>query len=216
MAIENFIQYKNVPLQQNPAFEGIFKKFLEQQKFTHILEIGTGSGGFTLFLRDTLPDAKILTFDIEYRPTYEVLKKNNIDVRLGQIFSEDIKNTDYNICYNKVDANTVNNSKVPEVIEQEVKDFLALPGKKLILCDGGHKVGEFNCLSRYLKKGDFIMAHDYADTYDRFMTFLKGKYWDWCEIEEKYIAKASEENSLVFFNQIVFETIAWVCKTKLS
>jgi SAM-dependent methyltransferase len=215
MAIENFISYKDLPLQQSPSFKSVFQDFLPKQNFTHILEIGTGSGGFTLFLRDTLPNAKILTFDISYRDTYQVLKANNVNVRVSQVFNEAINGTDWDICYKKIDADTVNALPVPEIIDNEVIEFLKQPGTKLILCDGGHKVGEFNCLARYLNKGDFIMAHDYADTYDRYDTFLKGRYWDWCEIEEKYIAKSSEENNLVFYNQIVFEPIAWVCKTKL-
>lgn len=215
MPIQNFINYKGIPLQQSPSYTEIFKNFLTKQQFTHILEIGTGSGGFTMFLRDTLPFTKILTFDIEPKPDHDKLKAKSVDVRISQVFDEAINNTDWDICYKQVDAETINNSVTPKLIDQSVVSFLSEPGKKLILCDGGHKVGEFNCLAPYLKKGDFIMAHDYADTYDRYDTFLKGKYWDWCEIEEKYIAKVSEENNLVFYNQIVFEPIAWVCKTKL-
>jgi len=216
MAIESHITYKDIPLQQNPNFDPVFKKFLTQQNFTHIFEVGTGKGGFTLFLRDILPNAKILTYDVEYRLTYETLKQNNIDIRLGNIFDENINNTDWDICYKQIEADTVNNSPAPKLIDEYAIQFLKEPGKKLILCDGGHKVGEFNCLASLLNPGDFIMAHDYADTYDRYSTFLKGTYWDWCEIEEKYISKASEENNLVFYNQIIFETIAWVCKTKMN
>jgi len=65
-----------------------------------------------------------------------------------------------------------------------------------------------------LKPGDFIMAHDYADTYDRFCTEIKGKFWDWCEIEEKYIASSVKENGLLQYNPYLFETVAWTCKYK--
>ena len=216
MSVANYILYKGIPLQQNPSYEAVFKDFLLKQNFTHILEIGTGEGGFTLFLRDTLPNVKILSYDLVYRAAHESLKQANIDVHIAQAFDKNIDNTDWDICYKQIDVNTVNASPVPELVDSFAKQFLAEPGKKLILCDGGHKVGEFNCLARYLNRSDFIMAHDYAYTYDQFTTSIKDKFWDWCEIEEKYISKSSEENNLVFYNQLVFETVAWVCKTRLA
>jgi len=214
MAIDNYIFYKGIPLQQNPNYIDIFTSFLKEQRFTHILEIGTGSGGFTLFLKDTLPDAKILTFDVVKRDTYDFLNSNGINARVSDIFSAEVNNTDWNICYNQIDVTTVENLPIPKLLDIETRDFLNEPGKKLILCDGGHKVEEFRCLAPFLNAGDFIMAHDYAESYDKFSTEIKGKIWDWCEIEEKYIDRACKENGLVFYQQPIFELIAWVCKTK--
>jgi hypothetical protein len=215
MAIDNYIFYKGIPLQQNPGYIDVFNSFLNRERFSHILEIGTGEGGFTLYLRDTLPDAKILTYDVVKRSTYDFLIANNINARVANIFSDDINNTDWNICYDQVDAETANNLPPPKLLDIEARQFLNEPGKKLILCDGGHKVGEFKCLAPFLNDGDIIMAHDYVETYDKFTTEVKGKYWDWCEIEEKYIIDACAQNNLQDCNRSIFELVAWVCKRKV-
>lgn len=49
-----------------------------------------------------------------------------------------------------------------------VESFIKREGTTLILCDGGSKINEFNILSKYLKSGDIIMAHDYVDTKENF------------------------------------------------
>jgi len=213
--MDNYITYKGIPLQQNPNTFNVFKAFLEQQNFTHILEIGTGCGGFTLFLKDTLPSAEILTYDVGDRGGYNLLLTTGVRARIGNAFNEDINNIDYDFCGKRVNADEADKIKSPVVTDNELLDFLKQPGKKLILCDGGHKIGEFRCLAEYLTPGDFIMAHDYAESLELFETDIKGKYWDWCEIEEKYITKACKENNLKFYNQNTFKQIGWVCKIKL-
>ena len=40
--------------------------------------------------------------------------------------------------------------------------------------------------------------------------------WNWCEIEEKYIEKVSEEYNLVHYNKEIFDKVVWVCKQKMS
>jgi len=53
--------------QQVSGFDQAMKAFFTENGFTDIVEIGTGHGGFVTFLRKTLPEAKITTFDIEKR-----------------------------------------------------------------------------------------------------------------------------------------------------
>jgi len=212
--VDGFFRYKNVPVHQSPDCLDVFRAFLLDKRFTHILEIGTGFGGFAMFLKDTLPEVKLVTYDIERRDSYNLLWNHGVDAKLKQVFSEEINLTDHNICYDQLDVNTVNCYPEAKLVDIEARSFLNEPGRKLIICDGGHKVSEFKCLAAFLKPGDFIMAHDYAESYDKFNTDIRNKYWDWCEIEEKYIEEPSKMYGLEFYQQSVFEKIAWVCKRK--
>ena len=85
-----------------------------------------------------------------------------------------------------------------------------------MLCDGGHKIGEFNMIAPFIKVNDFIMAHDYVDTYKNYKENYLNKIWDWCEIEEKYIDQTSKNNNLVHYNKEIFDKVVWVCKQKMS
>jgi hypothetical protein len=198
--ITGHTSYKGLTAQQHDTFKEVFTPFLLQQNFSHVFEVGTAGGGLTLFIRDTLPNARILSFDVVYQRWYEDIKKHNVDIQIRNIFSDDIRNI----------------TSVAKVVDEQALKFLGETGKKLILCDGGNKIGEFNCLSYYMNTGDFIMAHDYSRTWEYHREVLKDKVWDWCEIEEKYIEKSSAINNLVPHMTDEFQGIVWVCKTKVS
>lgn len=200
MTITGHTEYKGYTAQQCRNFTEVFTPFLLEHKFTHVLEIGTAGGGFTSFLRDALPEAKILSFDVYYQPWYEKIRANNIDIQIRNIFNDDIRIW----------------TNVAKVVDPQAIDFLKESGKKLILCDGGNKIGEFNCLSNYMNVGDFIMAHDYAYSHDYFKENVRDKFWNWCEIEEKYIEEHSKLNNLEHYNKDAFQSIVWVCKAKVK
>ena len=42
-----------------------------------------------------------------------------------------------------------------------------LKGKTIVLCDGGDKPREFKTFSKYLKKGDLILGHDFSRNKDK-------------------------------------------------
>jgi Cdc6-like AAA superfamily ATPase len=86
--------------------------------------------------------------------------------------------------------------------------------KVLILCDGVDKCTEFNLFSKYVKVGDFIMAHDYSVSYQYFEDNLKNKKWNWCQITEDDIKDSITKFRLVDYNDINFSQEMWVCKTK--
>lgn len=198
MTITGHTEYKGYTAQQCGNFIEVFTPFLLENKFTHIFEIGTAGGGFTTFLRDTLPESKILSFDVHSQPWYDTIRGYNIDIQIRNIFDENIKKW----------------GQLPKVIDSQALSFLKETGKKLILCDGGNKIGEFNCLSHYMNVGDFIMAHDYSFSHEYFKENVKNKFWNWCEIEEKYIEHYSKLNNLEHYNKEKFQSIVWVCKTK--
>jgi predicted O-methyltransferase YrrM len=187
--------YKGWGAQQNfNAFE-VFHNFIRDVKPKRILEIGTSLGGFTSFLKYTCNKMQIpcdiLTYDIHEKSWYKDLTDMGIDVRIENIFSNEY-----------------------QTLSQEVIDFIRLDGTTIVLCDGGDKVREFNILSDYLKKGDFILGHDYAVNRDVFEESINKKIWNWHELSESDIKNACDRNLLEDYNRTTFESVVWVCKIK--
>jgi cephalosporin hydroxylase len=180
--------------QSHNAYE-IFYEFIKEVKPNQILEIGTALGGFTEFLKIITDElnlkTKILSYDISERPWYYQMIEKGIDVRVENIFNEEW--TDVN---------------------QEVIDFIRQPGTTIVLCDGGWKIGEFKILSKKIKKGDFILAHDYSESIEFFNDNIKDKIWNWCEITDNDIKDSVFENNLKPYKQNEFTQAVWVCKIK--
>ena len=82
------------------------------------------------------------------------------------------------------------------------------------MCDGGSKINEFNLLSKYLKSGDIIMAHDYVDTKENFLKNYKNKIWNLREIGDEHIKNTCEKYNLKSYMKETFDKVVWVCKIK--
>jgi cephalosporin hydroxylase len=168
----------------------MFEQFLLNEKFERVFEIGTGMGGLTQFIddfsKDNKIDTEILTVDI--KPVNESLINNNVK------------------CL-QLDVTNVQNLS-------RLDTFLRTNKKLLILCDGGNKPKEFNLFAKYIKVGDFIMAHDYAISYEYFENNIKNKKWDWCLISEGDIVNVCDKFNLIDNTNIDFTKEMWVCKTK--
>lgn len=187
--------YMGHTAQQNPHAYKAFYDFFEITKPARILEIGTAMGGFTMFLRLCCNDLNLNTviksYDINGRQSYDYLRTQNIEINVENIF----------------DGNYTG-------IKQEVINYIQEEGPTIILCDGGNKIAEFNVLSKFLKQGDFILAHDYASTEQHFQTSINGIYWNWLEIQDSDIQQAVELNNLEPYMQDTFDQAVWVCKIK--
>jgi hypothetical protein len=174
----------------------VFYDFIKEVKPKRILEIGTALGGFTTFLKivcDELEyDTNIRTYDINEYPWYSDMKNSGIDVRVENIFTEGFLDMD-----------------------QEVKDYIQQEGITIVLCDGGWKVGEFNLISKYIKSGDFILAHDYAENRIVFEEKINRKVWNWFEISDSDINQSSVENNIEIYKKDTFENVAWTCRKKI-
>jgi cephalosporin hydroxylase len=199
-SITGCTQYKGLSAQQHIDVFRIFREFIADIKPKRVLEIGTAGGGLTLFLRDTLNElglkyTKIKTFDVYEQPWYNILKDNDIEVIIDNIFDQSYLNLE-------------KPEKIIPYIQEE--------GLTLVLCDGGHKIGEFNMIAPYLKTGDFIMAHDYIDTWENYKENYVDKIWNWCEVEDKHIKKISEEFNLIPYNKDKFDKVVWVCRQKIK
>lgn len=189
--VTGFTHYKGFRAAQHGNFTTVFQKFLDEQKFDTIIEIGTLNGGLTRFLKDASPNSRLVSYDVTPQSEHQALIDCGVELKIKNIFGDGYK-----------------------VTEEEAISILNSAGKKLILCDGGNKPAEFNSLSGFMKKGDFIMAHDYSYDRNLYKNEVVDKVWNWCEITEADIANASAENGLVHYNQNEFQTIVWVCKTK--
>lgn len=172
-----------------------FYEFIEQERFERILEIGTAMGGFTHFLNFACTDlgleTEILSYDIHERKEYSRLTDKGVDVCIENMFSSDFKS-----------------------ISDHAYNFITKSGKVLVLCDGGNKINEFNCLSSFIKSGDFIMAHDFAMDKDYFEKEINEKIWLWHEISAKDIKDSMTSEGLEFHNQDIFSQVVWACCKK--
>jgi hypothetical protein len=193
--------YKNIMIQQHEKFEEVFKDFLEKIRPKRILEIGTGTGGFTLYIRETLNsiglyETKIKSFDINPMDLIhrKINELNNIEILKDNLFfGNDYKLVRYDL----------------------IEEFLKNDGVSLVLCDGGNKIKEFNQLAPIIKNGDYIMAHDYVDTKENFIENYLNKIWNWAEITDNDIKYICERENLISHNKEKFDSIVWVCKQKM-
>jgi cephalosporin hydroxylase len=180
--------------QSHNAYQ-VFYDFISEVQPKRILEIGTALGGFTEFLKqitDALGlETKILSYDIAERPWYNQMIEKGIDVRVENIFNDDWSG-----------------------VKQEVSDFIKEDGLTIVLCDGGWKIGEFKVLSKLIKEGDFILAHDYSFSKEVYELEIKDKIWNWCEITESDIEQFVIENNLKSYQADKFSQAVWVCKVK--
>lgn len=192
---DSLSSFDGYPCQQAHQVYELFYNFLNEVKPKRILEIGTASGGFTKFLKivsdENNLNIDIRSYDITELSFYDELIKDGVDVRVENIFLE-------------------NYSDVP----QDIKDFIRKEGVTVVLCDGGSNINEFNLLSKFIKPGDFIMAHDYAYDYSHFKEKIEGVVWNWFEIQEDNITSSCIENNLKPYKRDEFSKAAWVCKVK--
>ena len=199
--IKGWFGYKGVTTMQLPDIHTPFKELFNTIKPQRVLEIGTSSGGLTLMLRDILDDLGLTDCDLrsyDTNPDHDrtILFNSNLnyDFRLKNLFNQPY-------------------SDLCDINGQEVIDYIAEEGPIIVLCDGGCKINEFNILSKFLKPGDIIMAHDYAPTVKYFESH-KNKIWNWCEIFDNDVADACNNNNLIPYMADEFTAVVWLCRKK--
>lgn len=183
--------------QSDRAYE-IFYNFLKEIRPARILEIGTGCGGFTVFLSMACEElglqTKIITYDI-YKPgAYDALIERGVEVNL---------------------ENVLIGAPAWHSVTPYVVDFIQQDGVTLVLCDGAYKPGEFRVLSQYLKSGDLIMAHDFAEDRELFDTKINKKIWNWLEIQFSDIKDVMEQNNIIRYKKDEFQECVWCAGIKL-
>lgn len=137
MAIEEGQREKG--MKQKKGIMKIFDVFFEKEKFDSIIEIGTGSGNFSLYIAKKAKEmeAYFVTFDIV--DINENIK--NQLIQLGAVFyNEDVDKSN------------------------RIENMINTGGRILLLNDGGLKVPQFKKYAPLLKQNDIIMSHDFYET----------------------------------------------------
>lgn len=173
---------------------GVFDWFLREVKPSRVIEIGTWKGYFTSFLKqvsDAGPGFELVSYDTEIFEEQKRCEAEGITIKIENPFTGDY-----------------------DGLKDDVVSFIRKPGITIVLCDDGNKIKEFCCVAKYLKPGDYIMAHDYVDTAENYEQNYKDKIWRSHEICDKDIAITCTDHDLESVNKDVFDKVVWVCKRK--
>lgn len=192
LTISGSWQFAGARISQNelvlPAFRSVLSLFDEPVR---IAELGTYEGGLTWLLHMIAhPHTHIWTFDNKQRVPECLLKMwgpKRIYQRIGDVFAEQ-------------------GDSLIEILEDDKP--------VLLLCDNGNKVREVNMFAPYLKPGDVIMCHDYAETARVFKTEMKDRYWNHCEIRYDQISNTLESNGFMPILRERTLKAAWGCFMK--
>lgn len=135
-----YISKKNpdvkVIMQRSVEDTELLLKLVGKRDPSLIVELGHGSGGFTLAMHEALPKAYIKSFDIRKMPLNEVM--DNVSGRVSFI-NDDV-----------LEGSSV------------VRTYLRWSNRKFLYCDNGNKTQEVLMYARYLNKGDMLGVHDYS------------------------------------------------------
>lgn len=188
--------YKQYRCQQVPTFRRTFERFLHTIKPELIIEIGTGQGGFAIFLNDVIHEQKLncrqLTYDIDNDNNGVILRHNTTANNKIEFYMKDVfTDMDY----------------LTKLIHES--------GTTVVLCDGGNKTKEFQTFAPIIKTYDFIMGHDYAPNLAFFEKYIKGRIWDWFELSGEDVQDAIMQNNLKYFMNDEFSKIVWLCTQKV-
>jgi len=189
--------------QQSLNIVDAFKALFLEKRPGKILEIGSQSGGLTLCLGHILNELNMNNVEIESYDVKDIAGKdyitqkfNNIKFKIENLFSDS---------YLELNATK----------EQYIKDYFNYEKPILVLCDGGSKKNEFNILSKFLRPGDVIMAHDYSPNHQYFTEVTKPSgVWQWHEICDNDVSGCMEAFNLSFYMHEVFKNAAWLCTIK--
>lgn len=200
--IDGGYAYGYLFMSQNKFAEEVFIELLNAIKPSRILEIGTFHGGLTMMLRDIMDnihllDSAIRTYDIHDQEFLKPL----INGRAIEVFTKNLFDAKYH-------------DFADDISKNELYSFIQQQGTTLVLCDGGCKKCEFNLIAPMLKTNDIIMAHDYAPNEEYFNQYIKGKIWDWLEIQDSDINQCVIDHNLQPYLQSTAQKAAWCCKIK--
>ena len=148
--------YKGIPHKQSDSAFSAFDKFFNEQKFDIVIELGSGAGGFSLYLAEKF-GKKFYTFDMINKLDKYSDVKNRL-LKLGAHFYFE----------NVFKSNTLNS-------------IFNMDGRVLLLCDNGDKLEELITFSPKLKSGDVIMAHDYFPTAE---DYYNQTIWKTCALTD--------------------------------
>jgi hypothetical protein len=132
--------------QQNSHVCPVFEMLFDEERFASVLEVGTGCGGFAMWL---------LSMSAKYSFQFET-----IDIT-EPYYSRALKGVfQYQDAMDRRFARSF---------------FSSHPGPRLVLLDNGRKIDEFHLYARYALPGDILMTHDFAPDRHYFRTKTQWK-----------------------------------------
>lgn len=184
--MEHFLRVNGVIAAQTKKIEPAFNKILN--KFSTIIEIGFDRGALSQWLHDNKQsNTKLVSYDISFNN--KLIHNDDIDFRLGDCFDEKII--------------------------KEISALIQLPGKTLVLCDGGNKEREFEVYSSFLKIQDVIMLHDYAHSESDYKLIMDETGWKSpAESRFENIQHIIKTNNLKPYQYDTFKSVLWGSFTK--
>jgi hypothetical protein len=192
------VEYNGLVAQQSAGVFDAFPDALAELRPARVLEVGTGHGGFAVFLRHALNDlglyaTPVVTVDTTDRPGYHAVRGEGVDVRVEQVFSPAYAAT-----------------------APWVGGYVAGPGPTLVLCDGDDRAGEFGALAAALKSGDVIMAHDYAPDAEYLRRHAGATGWRWLEFTDADAAAPAARHGLTAWRQDAMLGAHWLSMRKTA
>jgi cephalosporin hydroxylase len=183
-------------MQQNRYAPMVIDHLLEENMPKVIIELGTRTGGLTSLLGlwaynanqsldDKVEVISVGLFDENYpAPEHKPL----MDIFEVKFMEQDV-----------FDKETI------EFLSKKISD----PSKRcMVFCDAV-KIEEFNLYADFLKRGDIILAHDYAHDEEEFKWIQEKGLWSFCEIRFKNIEESCKKNNLSYLNRDFTKLAAW-------
>lgn len=201
-AVKGWFTYRDTTIHQHDDVGSVFRQLIRAVRPAQILEIGTSSGGLTLLVRDLLDEEGLATSVLR---SYDIL-----DCDRPALFDAILSGARIEFAVKNLFSHAYD-----ELVEdEEVRELIQRPGTTMVLCDGGSKKNEVALLGRLLKQEDLILAHDYAPNETYFDEHIRGRVWDWMEIQDSDVQTATKELGLEPFMQEELQGVAWLCRRR--
>lgn len=173
-------------MQQNRFAPLAWSEVIQREKPERIIEIGTWTGGFTCLLAMCIQaGGVVMTYDNDLNRPWQVN-----DLRMSRL----------SILHCQDDVFSLKG--IASIDEDMAK------GKCILLCDGGNKIKEFQTFAPFLKSGDIIAAHDYADTRSL-------QFWNTQEIVPLDVEKTVQECGLERYEPSLMAEAGWLAYKKV-
>lgn len=171
--------FLGLEMAQSQKAIALWEIFLSFTNFERLIEFGTFTGNFSLFLYlfCLVKGAEFHTFD----RTSNWLHSGNLDLKSHRL--------NFGTHFRAID------------IFRHVRmlgDLIAKPGRTIVFCDNGNKVKEFKTFVRYLKIGDIIAVHDWnQEIRPRDIRYSCQKY----NLKEIFLRESEDEGYTRFFQR---------------
>jgi hypothetical protein len=203
-------------MQQHPNAPRAINQLLLKYNFSTIIELGTHDAGLSTLLALYCYLSKMPASCENFKEP--VLYKNNTHHKFPKSF--------YTFDNVIRDQNAINIIKALgaqflqyDILTNEkcittIGSLIQNNGRTLLLCDNGDKVKEFNIYSKFLKKGDIIMSHDFFENDEEFEKSKSEGRWFSCETKMQDIKKACLDNKIIRVHSDIFNECFWFCGMK--